>query len=62
MIRPMLTTELIRQHERDLCQDVETRRRYLESIEADRVWATPSDPMPPPARMEARPPDRSEAA
>jgi hypothetical protein len=58
----MLTIELIRQHERDLHQDVEARRRYVESIEADRLLVTPPDPMPPPARVAARPPDRSEAA
>jgi hypothetical protein len=62
MMRPVLTTELIRQHERDLHEVVEARRRHRATIEASRRCVAPPDPMPPPARVTLRSPDRSEAA
>jgi hypothetical protein len=62
MMRPMLTTEWTKQHERELREVVEARRRHRETIEASRHCVAPPDPMPPPARVTLQSPNRSEAA
>jgi hypothetical protein len=61
MLRPMFTTELIRDLERDLRDGAEARRRDQESLEAAHTCVAPPDPLPPPTPISARP-DRSEAA